>query len=220
MSKTFILRKLHQITGVFPLGVFYFFHLYTNSKALKGKEVYNDAVADIHNIPYLFLVETVTIFIPLIFHSVYGLIITAETRTNIFNYNYKHNWFYIMQRITGVFLFLFLTFHILNFRFGLLPGLNLTPVAGNAEIAFDIIAAEYALPWVVIIYILGVAATAWHLAYGFFLVAIDWGIVIGEKAQKYALSLCITIFMGLFLVGVNSILAFIYPGGFSLDIFY
>ena len=60
---------------------------------------------------------------------------------------------------------------------------------------------------------LGVAATAWHLGYGIWLFLADWGIVIGEKAQKYALYACIAIAFGLFAAGVNSMAAFIRPCG-------
>ena len=57
-------------------------------------------------------------------------------------------------------------------------------------------------------YVLGVAATAWHLAYGFFLFAVDWGILIGEKAQKYVLYACIGLAVFLGVVGVNAMVAF------------
>jgi succinate dehydrogenase/fumarate reductase cytochrome b subunit (b558 family) len=212
-SWTFILRKLHQLTGVVPLGIFFFVHMFTNAKALNGEESFEKAVADIHAIPFLLLLEIFGIFIPLLFHSIYGVIISMEARPNVGPYPYARNWFYIMQRATGIFLFVFLTFHILNLRFGLIPWLNMDPVAGNADMAFDIVAREFAIPWVLFVYILGVAATAWHLAYGFWLFAVDWGMVIGERAQKYALYACVALAAGLFAVGTNAAVAFIRPCG-------
>jgi succinate dehydrogenase/fumarate reductase cytochrome b subunit (b558 family) len=212
-SWTFMLRKLHQLTGVVPLGIFFFVHMFTNAKALNGEESFEKAVADIHAIPFLLLLEIFGIFIPLLFHSIYGVIISTEARPNVGPYPFARNWFYIMQRATGIFLFVFLTFHILNLRFGLIPGLNLTPVAGNADLAFDIVAMEFSIPWVLAVYILGVAATAWHLAYGFWLFAVDWGMIIGERAQKYALYVCVALAAGLFAVGTNAAVAFIRPCG-------
>jgi len=159
------------------------------------------------------LIEIFGIFLPLLFHSVYGILISAEAKSNALNYGYGRNWFYVFQRVTGIFLFFFLLFHILNFRFGLVPGLNLTPIAGNADQAYAIVAAEFQITWVVIVYILGVLATAWHLAYGFFLFAVDWGIVIGEKAQKTVLAGCLGLAVMLSAVGVNAIFAFIRPCG-------
>ena len=88
------------------------------------------------HIPYLLFVEIFGIFLPLLFHSVYGIFISAEARPNVVNYGYGRNWFYIFQRVTGIFLFFFILFHILNLRFGVIPGLESygNPVAGNAPI--------------------------------------------------------------------------------------
>lgn len=213
LSRTFILRKLHQLTGVVPLGLFFFVHMFTNSKAMNGEASFEKAVQDIHDIPFLLFLEIFGIFLPLIFHSVYGIIISSEARPNVFSYGYGRNWFYIIQRATGIFLFFFIFFHILNFRFGLVPGLNQTPIAGNAASSFNIVSYEFSIPWVMALYILGIAATAWHLAYGFWLFAVDWGIVIGEKAQKYALYACAALAIGLFGVGVNAAVAFVRPCG-------
>jgi succinate dehydrogenase / fumarate reductase cytochrome b subunit len=213
LSRTFLLRKLHQLTGIVPLGVFFFVHMYTNSAAMGGASSFNKHVQDIHDIPYLLFIEIFGIFLPLLFHSVYGVFISVEARPNVFNYNYGRNWFYIFQRATGIFLFFFLLFHILNFRFGMIPGLNETPIAGHAGEAFTIVSREFQYASVLILYILGVAATAWHLAYGFFLFAVDWGILIGEKAQKYALYACVGLSVFLFAVGTNAAVAFVRPCG-------
>lgn len=212
-SKTFILRKLHQLTGIAPLGVFFFLHMFTNSKAINGEAQFEKAVQDLHDIPYLLFLEIFGIFLPLLFHSIYGVIISSEAKPNVLVYKYGRNWFYYFQRATGIFLFGFILFHILNLRFGLIPGLNTTPVAGNADLAYDIIASEFAIPWVMALYIAGIGATAWHLAYGFWLFAVDWGIIIGEKAQKYALYGCAALAFGLFAVGVNAAVAFVRPCG-------
>ena len=76
-----------------------------------------------------------------------------------------------------------------------------------------VVAREFAIPWVMVLYMLGIAATAWHLAYGFFLFAVDWGIVIGENAQKYTLYACIALAAGLFGLGANAAVSFVRPCG-------
>lgn len=212
-STTFLLRKIHQLTGIVPLGIFFFAHMFTNSKAINGEAAFEKAVQDLHDLPYLLFIEIFGIFLPLLFHSIYGVIISSEAKVNVGSYSYGRNWFYFVQRLTGGFLFFFILFHVLNLRFGLIPGLNMTPVAGNAGQAFDIVEQEFAITWVLIVYILGVAATAWHLAYGFWLFVVDWGIVIGEKAQKYTLYACIALAVGLFAVGTNAAFAFVRPCG-------
>ncbi len=215
VSKTFFLRKLHQLTGIVPLGIFFFAHMFTNSKAMYGEKVFNEAVADIHHLPFLLFIEIFGIFLPLLFHSVYGIFISAEAKVNVFNYSYARNWLYVFQRVTGVFLFFFILFHILHFRFGLFGsfGLTDTKVAGNADKAFAIIAGDFQNIGILIFYILGVAATAWHLGYGMFLFAVDWGIIIGEKAQKVALYACALVAFALFAAGTNAAFSFVRPCG-------
>lgn len=214
-SNNFLMRKLHQITGIVPLGLFFGVHMFTNAKAMNGDKVFNDAVADIHHLPFLLFIEIFGIFLPLLYHSVYGIVISAQAKNNIGNYGYGRNWLYLFQRVTGVILFFFLLFHLLHFRWGMFGGLGLTKiaVAGNADTAFSIVSADFQVLWVLIFYILGVAVTAWHLAYGLFLFAVDWGLVIGEKAQGLLLKGVAAVGIGLFGLGTNAAFSFVRPCG-------
>ena len=213
LSRTFVLRKLHQLSGIMPLGLFLLEHFYTNSKALSGAAEFNNAVKDLQSIPYILFVEIGGIFIPLIYHAVYGLVITMEARPNNLNYPYPRNWFYLIQRITGVILFFFITFHVLNFRFGLVPGLNTISVAHRPDLAFDIVSREFHMVWIFMIYMVGITATVWHLANGIWLFLVDWGIAIGERAQRLTGYACIGFGVFMLLVGINAAIAFIRPGG-------
>ena len=196
-----------------PLGFFLLEHFYTNSKALNGPADFNNAVKDLQSIPYILLVETFGIFIPLIYHAVYGLVITAEARPNNLAYPYPRNWFYTIQRITGIILFLFITFHVLNFRFGMIPGLNTLSVARHPDQSFAIVSGEFAKWWIFTIYVVGITSTVWHLANGIWLFMVDWGITIGERAQRLTGYACIAFGLLLLAVGINAAIAFIKPGG-------
>ena len=213
LSRTFILRKLHQLTGIVPLGIFLLEHFYTNSKALSGAADFNNAVRDLQSIPYILFVEIGGIFIPLIYHAVYGLVITMEARPNNLAYPYPRNWFYLVQRITGVILFFFIFFHVLNFRFGMIPGLNTTSVAHAPNEAFQIVSREFHIWWIFVIYMIGILATIWHFANGIWLFLVDWGITIGERAQRVTGYACIAFGAVLLLVAVNAAVAFIRQGG-------
>jgi succinate dehydrogenase / fumarate reductase cytochrome b subunit len=213
LSRTFVLRKLHQLSGIMPLGIFLLEHFYTNSKALAGAADFNDAVKDLQSIPYILLIEIGGIFIPLIYHAVYGLVITMEARPNNLAYPYPRNWFYTIQRITGVILFFFIAFHVLNFRFGLIPGLNNVSVAHEPGRAFEIVSGEFHMVPIFLVYLVGITATVWHLANGIWLFLVDWGITIGERAQRLAGYACIGFGVVLLLVGINAAVAFIRPGG-------
>ena len=213
LSRTFVLRKLHQLSGIVPLGIFLLEHFYTNSKALDGAAHFNEAVQGLQSIPYILFIEVGGIFIPLIYHAVYGLVITMEARPNNLNYPYARNWFYLIQRITGIILFFFITFHVLNFRFGMVPGLNTISVAHRPDMAFDIVSREFRMVPIFIIYMIGITATVWHFANGIWLFIVDWGIAIGERAQRLTGYACIAFGVILLMVGINAAIAFIRPGG-------
>ena len=126
----------------FRSGIFLLEHFYTNSKAIDGAAAFNNAVKDLQSIPYILFVEIGGIFIPLIYHAVYGLVITMEARPNNLNYPYPRNWFYLIQRITGRdSVSSSSLFHVLNFRFGMIPGLNTISVAHRPDLAFEIVSA-------------------------------------------------------------------------------
>ncbi len=220
MSKTFLLRKLHQLSGIVPLGAFLLEHFYTNSKAMTGPTNFNKAVEDLQSIPFVLFIEISGIFIPLIYHAVYGMVITVEARPNNLHYPYSRNWFYTIQRLTGIILFFFILFHVLNFRFGLIPGLNTESVAHFPNKAFDIVSREFSIPWVMAIYIVGITATVWHFANGIWLFLVDWGITIGERAQRVAGYACLGFGVLLLFVGINAMIAFVRPGGLLGVILY
>jgi succinate dehydrogenase / fumarate reductase cytochrome b subunit len=217
LSSTFVFRKLHQLTGIIPLGAFILEHLYTNSKALNGPGDFNKAVTDLQSIPYVLFVEIGFIFIPLIYHAVFGMFITWEMRPNNLSYPYPRNWFYTVQRVTGVILFFFILFHVLNFRFGLMPGLNDKSVAHYPNQAYDIVANEFQLWWVVAIYAVGIVSTVWHLANGIWLFLVDWGLVIGERAQRLTGYACIAFGVLLLALWANVTLAFVGRNGGLLE---
>jgi succinate dehydrogenase / fumarate reductase cytochrome b subunit len=204
------------LTGILPLGVFLLEHFYTNSKAMgsvaagkSGEQLFNEAVADLQSIPYILFVEILGIFIPLIYHGVYGLIITYEGRPNVVAYDYGRNWMYFFQRVTGVILFFFITFHVLNFRFGLIPGLNEINLAHNPDKAFAIVSGEFRIWWIMFIYVIGIISTTFHFANGLWLFLVDWGITIGQRAQRLSGYLFAALVIALTVVGINAALAFV-----------
>ena len=86
-------------------------------------------------------------------------------------------------------------------------------VATHADKAFDIVAREFRMIPIFIVYMIGITATVWHLANGIWLFLVDWGITIGERAQRLTGYACIAFGVVLLLVGVNAAVAFIHEGG-------
>jgi succinate dehydrogenase / fumarate reductase cytochrome b subunit len=95
----------------------------------------------------------------------------------------------------------------------MIPGLNSVSVAHSPEKAFDIVAREFRMLPIFVIYLIGITATVWHFANGIWLFMVDWGITIGERAQRLTGYACIAFGAALLLVGINAAIAFIRPGG-------
>jgi len=128
LPKTFILRRLHSLFGLWFL-LFLMEHLFTNSQAAlwigdSGKG-FIDAVNFIHNLPYLTVIETLLIGVPIAFHAAIGIKYAISAKMNSFKTDgskpslkeYGRNRAYSWQRITSYFLLFMLIFHVTRFRF-------------------------------------------------------------------------------------------------------
>ncbi|HUO09326.1 MAG TPA: hypothetical protein VM008_13545 [Phycisphaerae bacterium] len=108
----FWLRRVHSLMGL-VFGGYIAVHLTVNATGLAPRD-YQMNVDKIHSLePMLWLIELTAIFIPLLFHALYGFYITwAGVKFNTTKYNYGGNVRYTLQRWTAMFLLAFLAFHI------------------------------------------------------------------------------------------------------------
>ncbi|GAW92811.1 succinate dehydrogenase cytochrome b558 subunit [Calderihabitans maritimus] len=202
MSKIgFVTRKVHSLAGVVPLTVFLFEHLYLNSFALKGAEAYNQKIAFMKGLPYLGFIELVFIFMPLLFHSIYGIYVVYLSKNNVLQYPYYRNWLFYLQRLTAIVTLVFVSIHIYSLRFAnLLYG---------KEVSFAAMQELLLNPWVLAFYVIGVIATVFHMSNGLWGFLVSWGIAVGPRAQQVLSAVCGMIFILLSYVGINALMAFV-----------
>lgn len=200
---SFFLRRLHSLTGIIPVGAFLFEHiLISNSTAISGPEAYARQVSFLANLPLVFFLELFGIWLPIAYHGLYGLYIWYRGDGNTVAYPWSGNWMYTLQRWTGAIAFVYIVWHTWTMRF---TGIDLHE---NPMASFGKVAAEVRNPWLLTFYVIGLVAASWHFAYGIWLFCAKWGIVIGEKAQKRLLSLCLAFFALLSVVGLASLYTF------------
>lgn len=82
-----------------------------------GSERFKAAVGFINGLPLVNVLELFGIFIPLIFHGVYGLYIAYQSNLNTGQFSYGRNWAFALQRISGVITFIFVFWHVYQTRF-------------------------------------------------------------------------------------------------------
>jgi succinate dehydrogenase / fumarate reductase, cytochrome b subunit len=202
---TYFLHKLHSLTGILPIGLFMIFHLTVNSYSLRGSEEFNTAARAIGYAPFVAILEVAVIFIPLLFHAIYGVFIAAEAQGpggNLAHYGYGRNWLYYLQRWSGIIAFAYLIFHCVDTTlFKRWWELTQGHEIGFQTISYEAMAYRFAQPWYLAAQILGVTASAFHLGNGIFNFSIRWGIAIGKEAQKIAAAVGWVIGLGLTVLG-------------------
>jgi succinate dehydrogenase / fumarate reductase cytochrome b subunit len=194
--KEFWFRRLHTLAGVVPVGLFLIEHLLTNSTAIQGPQAFNDAVTWIQHLPFLPFIEFLFIFLPLVYHGIYGMYVAFTSGYNAGQYGWFRNWMFVLQRISGVITFVFIIYHLWTTRF-----------SGQAP-TFDLVKTIVANPLGFWFMVIGVVAAVFHFANGLWSFCIHWGITVGPRAQRVAAYAFGIFFFVLSGIGVDALLAF------------
>ena len=163
----FWLRKLHSLTGFLFLGYFLCLHV-RESGASYGSTA----------LRVLFL------YLPLLFHGLYGCYIAWEARTNLVRYPWVRNGMYAAQRLTGLVLVPFVLLHLGAVLWG----------AGYADAG-----------WFLAVWYAGLVLAVFHLANGLFGTCIDWGITVGPHSQRVLVGVSFLAFFVLSAYGVYTL---------------
>jgi succinate dehydrogenase / fumarate reductase, cytochrome b subunit len=200
---SFWLRRLHSLTGIIPVGAFLFEHiLISNASAIGGPAAYARQVRFLGSLPLVLLLELFGIWLPILFHAVYGFYIWYRGETNVGEYPWTGNWMYTLQRWTGAIAFAYILWHTWTMRF---TGVDLHEYPGAS---FGKVQGEIFQTPLFLFYVVGLIAASWHFAYGIWLFCAKWGIVSGEKARKRSLTVCLAFFFVLAAAGLASLTAF------------
>jgi succinate dehydrogenase / fumarate reductase cytochrome b subunit len=200
---SFLLRRLHSLSGIIPVGAFLFEHiLISNATATGGPAAYARQVRFLGGLPFVTVLELFGIWLPILFHSLYGFYIWWRGESNVTDYPWTGNWMYSAQRWTGIIAFAYILWHTWTMRFS---GIDLHLFPGAA---FGKVQAEVFHTGLFLFYVAGLIAASWHFAYGIWLFCAKWGIITGQKAQKRLLVLCLAFFFVMTGAGLASLTAF------------
>src|SRR4051812_34467534 len=97
MSKELVYRRFHTLSGVIPVGLFLLFHLTANATVLQGPEAYNSTAFFLRRLPFVMVLEWMLIYIPLLFHGVYGIYIAVKSGYNAGQFPTGPNWRFVLQ---------------------------------------------------------------------------------------------------------------------------
>jgi succinate dehydrogenase / fumarate reductase cytochrome b subunit len=201
-NREYFNRKLHSLLGVIPVGLFLVTHFTVNYFATRGASAFNQAADFMGNLPFRYALEIFVIFLPMLYHAIYGLYIVFQTKNNINRYGFFRNWLFVLQRISGIYLLIFVTWHVWETRIA---------AAFGQEVNYNMMADILSSPFMLGFYIAGIVSATFHLANGLWSFAVSWGITVTPRSQQIATYVTLAIFLALTFVGIRFTLAFINP---------
>lgn len=210
----FLIRRLHSLSGLIPVGAYMVVHLVTNATVLDSASAFQARVYTIHSLGGLLpVVEWGFIFIPILFHAILGVVIIRSGMPNSSTYNYGSNIRYTAQRITGMIAFFFILWHVFHMHGWFHNSVWIENVADRlmgakfraynaASTAGEAIQASLIVQ---VLYAIGILASVFHLANGIWTMGITWGVWVSPPAQRRANYICVAFGVGLAFVGLGAL---------------
>jgi succinate dehydrogenase / fumarate reductase cytochrome b subunit len=203
MKNSYYSRKLHSLLGIVPLGAFLLEHMLTNYEAFNsGKEGYIDMVLWINELPLVFFIELFGIWLPLLYHGVYGLYVAFQSRNNVPNYGYFRNWMFFLQRLSGVVTIIFVSWHVFETRVQVALGKY-----EHAEVG-ALMHEILSNPGMFAFYVVGVIFASFHFCNGIWSFLVSWGITVGPRAQRVSTYVTMALFVIMSVMFVLALTAF------------
>src|SRR5260370_38979359 len=100
-DSSYLLRKLHSLSGLIPVGAFLAEHFWSNSAILVSAQKYDSVSQELQTIPFRPFVELFLIMLPILFHGGYGVYFFLEGKSNTSQYPWVINWLDTLQRSPG-----------------------------------------------------------------------------------------------------------------------
>ncbi|MDQ1144824.1 MAG: succinate dehydrogenase cytochrome b558 subunit [Bacillus sp. (in: firmicutes)] len=199
-NREFANRRLHSLLGVIPIGVFLTQHLVVNHFITGGPESFNKAAGFMGSLPFRIVLETVIIYLPLLFHAIYGLYIAFTAKSNVKRFGFFRNWMFMLQRVTGVITLIFITWHVWQTR---------VAAAFGAEVSYDMMHNILTSPFMFVFYLVGILSAIFHFANGLWSFLVSWGITVSPRSQVISTYVTVGVFVVLSFIGIQTLIEFV-----------
>jgi len=196
------------LSGTLPLGAFVLLHLWNNFHALQGQEAYRNAVHIARSSPFVVALEVVGLYVPLAFHSAYGLALILKRRTALGDAPSETRAALTADRASSLVAFAFIAYHLAMFRIPVLLG-TMREADFFPALCDQLSSTTYlGVPLAASIYLVGLGATSYHFAHGLTGFCSTWGIPLTERTKKVAVGASVILGVASFLLGVSAVLYF------------
>jgi succinate dehydrogenase / fumarate reductase, cytochrome b subunit len=211
----FVVRRIHSLLGLFPVGAYMVLHLAINFSIVDGPVTYQRNVNQIHELGRTTVQALAWTFIllPILAHGLVGLAIVLRGERNFVYYPYGANFRYALQRWTGVIALLFIVYHVFQmngwFEFRWWTENVARPLGGSRfdphSAARTAAAAIQSSVWTGVFYAVGVLACIYHLANGLWTAGITWGLWTTPHSQGWSTYVCGAVGVALGVIALASL---------------
>lgn len=181
-----LLRRLFQLSGVVPLGVFTAVHVASYATALLGNQSFGVAPA---STGWLVL-EALLVWAPLGYHAAYGLYCSAAALPSALPERQQS----VTLRITGVLSFAFVAAHFAWLRVPVLSG-HQRPEDVFQMLVLLLSSTNHGVPAAAALHLVGLGSVTLHLGLGLARFAEEWGIASRSRARRVASAVSALLFV-------------------------
>jgi succinate dehydrogenase / fumarate reductase cytochrome b subunit len=200
----FVLKRLHSLTGMVPLGIFLVGSGFMNVVALVGTAGYDRRVAQTQGRLPLAL-EFLFILLPLAFHAAYGLVTVFEGRVNVHQYPHAANVRYTVQRLTGVIAAVFVGWHVYAAHW--------IPLTTHVPLSYAGMNTMFSDSFFAVAYGVGMTAAMFHFFNSVWSALVTWGVTVSSVSQRFVLRAASLAFVAIMLVHAVAAFQFAFPKG-------
>lgn len=174
-------QRLHSLTGVVPLGAFLLFHTWISTSLGGARDVYDRQVGFLHGGPVLGFLEVVLVILPLLYHAVYGVMRSFQPRDP--NHGYATDMMVTLQRASGIVVLVFVAVHVWEFRVQTWTH-GLAVSSYSTKLVEHLSSTQSGVPFVALGYLVGIAASFFHLTSGLSAFCTTWGYATTLAARR------------------------------------
>jgi len=158
---------------------------------------YDEVSRELQTIPFRPFVEWGVIFLPMLFHGVYGVYIWLRGKSNVSAYPWVGHWLYVTQRYTGLIAFAYIGWHLYTDRW-------LT----HGKSTYATVESDLQNPWYLLFFVVGILASSFHLGVGIWNFLCKWGLAATAKAQQAAGRFGVLVGVVFSVVGILIVISF------------
>jgi succinate dehydrogenase / fumarate reductase cytochrome b subunit len=195
------LARIHSMTGLVPLTGFVVIHVWQTAAASRGRHAFDAAQIGGEGTALSVILEALFVILPLLAHAAIGVALWRRDTSGEPG-PYASVGLRRVQRVTGAITLVFLVAHLAQTYLLELGG-------ANAAVIYDVLRSELGRPFYAILYVIGLTAVSFHLAFGVAAAATRLGIARTKEAGRLARVLGGVLGVAIWLVSVNTLSHFV-----------